>query len=142
MKQGKQNPLLLILSASTLLFILILVIVIWYFLKHQHEHHLEVTTALANGQMEVISFITQEELQKGNYDTIALLFKQWASQYVEVDEMELISNNGFMIAGYGPINPSNRRFVLEKEIAYSYRGRARLMMAYSIEGAYKLTHHL
>ncbi|MEW8276509.1 MAG: diguanylate cyclase, partial [Candidatus Thiodiazotropha taylori] len=115
---------------------------IWLFIKHQHEHHMEVTTALARGQMEVISFITQEELQKGNYDSIALLFKQWAGQYVEVDEVELISKNGFMIAGYGPLNPADRRFVTEKEITYSYRGKAKLMMAYSLEGAYKLTSDL
>ncbi|MEW8382660.1 MAG: hypothetical protein AB2704_12470, partial [Candidatus Thiodiazotropha taylori] len=103
---------------------------------------MEVTKALARGQMEVISFITQEELQKGNYDSIALLFKQWAGQYVEVDEVELISKNGFMIAGYGPLNPADRRYVTEKEITYSYRGKAKLMMAYSLERAYKLTSDL
>lgn len=115
---------------------------IWVFVKHQHEHHLEVTKTLARGQMEVISFITEEELQKGNYDSIALLFKQWASQYLEVDEVELISKNGFMIAGYGPLNPADRRFVTEKEITYSYRGKANLVMAYSLEGAHQLTRDL
>ncbi|MCG7910066.1 MAG: EAL domain-containing protein [Candidatus Thiodiazotropha taylori] len=137
-----RKPFLLLVSIVTLLFMFLLFGAIGVFVKHQHEHHMEVTKALAEGQMEVISFITQEELQKGNYDTIALLFKQWAGQYVEVDEVELISKNGFMIAGYGPLNPADRRFVTEKEITYSYRGKAKLMMAYSLEGAYKLTSDL
>ncbi|MCG7900944.1 hypothetical protein A3195_18115 [Candidatus Thiodiazotropha endoloripes] len=141
-EQVNRKPFLLLVSISTLLFMLMLFGAVWIFIKHQHEHHMEVTKALARGQMEVISFITQEELQKGNYDTIALLFKQWASQYVEVDEVELISKNGFMIAGYGPLNPADRRFVTEKEITYSYRGNAKLMMAYSLEGAHKLTSDL
>ncbi|MCG7936569.1 MAG: EAL domain-containing protein [Candidatus Thiodiazotropha taylori] len=137
-----RKPILLLVSISTLFFMFLLFGAIWQFVKHQHEHHMEVTKALARGQMEVISFITQEELQKGNYDSIALLFKQWAGQYVEVDEVELISKNGFMIAGYGPLNPADRRYVTEKEITYSYRGKAKLMMAYSLERAYKLTSDL
>lgn len=137
-----RKPILLLVSISTLFFMFLLFGAIWLFVKHQHEHHMEVTKALARGQMEVISFITQEELQKGNYDSIALLFKQWAGQYVEVDEVELISKNGFMIAGYGPLNPADRRYVTEKEITYSYRGKAKLMMAYSLERAYKLTSDL
>jgi diguanylate cyclase (GGDEF)-like protein/PAS domain S-box-containing protein len=132
----------MVVSMTTLLFMALLFSTIWLFIKHQHEHHIEITKALASGQMEVIAFIAEEELQKGNYDSIALLFKQWAGQYIEVDEVELISNNGFMIAGYGPLNPAERRFVIEKEITYSYRGRANLMMAYSLEGAYTMTRDL
>ncbi|MEJ2619753.1 MAG: hypothetical protein P8163_05715 [Candidatus Thiodiazotropha sp.] len=127
---------------ATLLFMALLCCAIGLFIKYQHEHHIEMTEALASGQMEVISFITQEELQKGNYDSISLLIKQWADQYIEVDEVELISNNGFIIAAYGPLNPAGRRFVVEKEITYSYRGRASLKMAYSLEGAYDLTRDL
>ncbi|MES9861774.1 MAG: EAL domain-containing protein [Candidatus Thiodiazotropha sp. LLP2] len=131
-----------IVSLSTFVFMLLLFGSIGVFISHQHDHHVGVTKALAEGQMEVISFITKQELQKGNYDSLALLFKQWAVQYVEIDEVELISKNGFMIAGYGPLKPSVRRYILDRNITYSYRGKAKLMLAYSLEGAFKMTSDL
>ena len=141
MYMGRTSPMVVVILA-TLTFMCFLFGAIGLFVKHQHEQHIEVAKALARGQMEVISFIAEEELQEGNYDSLALLFKQWAGQYVEVDEVELISKNGFMIAGYGPLKPSDRRYVLNREITYSYRGRANLMLAYSLEGAYLMTKEL
>ncbi len=129
-------------TISTIIFMCLLIGAIGVFVSHQHDHHIGITKALAEGQMEVISFITKEELQKGNYDSLALLFKQWAVQYIEIDEVELVSKNGFMIAGYGPLKPSVRRYILNREITYSYRGRANLLLAYSLEGAYKMTNDL
>ncbi|MET0066141.1 MAG: EAL domain-containing protein [Candidatus Thiodiazotropha sp.] len=137
-KSRRRRPSVLVMvGLATLAFVSFLLGAIGVFIKHQQDQHLEISRELARGQMEVISFIAEDELNKGNYDSLPLLFKQWAGQYLDIDEVELISKNGFMIAGYGPLNPSDRRYVLNKKIHYSYHGEATLTLAYSLEGAYQ-----
>ncbi|MCU7829965.1 MAG: EAL domain-containing protein [Candidatus Thiodiazotropha sp. (ex Myrtea sp. 'scaly one' KF741663)] len=127
---------------ATIIFTLILSAAMGLVIRHEHQGHLEFTKNLADGQMEAIGLITEIELQKGSYDTLNTVFNQWAGENNEIDEITLISKNGFVIASYGPINPSERRYIIRKEIPYSYRGRANLMLAQSLEGAYMRTQHL
>jgi diguanylate cyclase (GGDEF)-like protein/PAS domain S-box-containing protein len=133
---------LTVVGLSSLVFASLLFGAIGLFCKHQHNQYIEFVKELARGQMEVISFIAEEELQKGNYDSLPLLFKQWAGQYVDIDEIELVSKNGFMIASYGPLNPLDRRYVLDKVISYSYYGQANIMLAYSLEGVHEQSRDL
>ncbi|MET0028909.1 MAG: EAL domain-containing protein [Candidatus Thiodiazotropha sp.] len=133
----RRPSVLIMVSLASLAFVSFLFGAIGMFIKHQQDQNLEIAQELARGQMQVIAFIAEDELNKGNYDSLPLLFKQWAGQYVDIDEVELISKNGFMIAGYGPLNPADRRYVLHKEIHYSYHGEATLTLAYSLEGAYE-----
>lgn len=138
----KQKSSFMMVSLVTLCFMFTIFSAIGLFISSQHEHHLEVTKTLAKGHMEVISIIAQEELQKGNYDSLGYLFAQWAAQYTEIDEVKLMSNNGFQIADYGPLNPSERRYIQVRKITYSYRGQATLTFAYSLEHAYAMTYEL
>ncbi|MCU7916264.1 MAG: EAL domain-containing protein [Candidatus Thiodiazotropha sp. (ex Gloverina cf. vestifex)] len=127
---------------ATIIFTLILTAAMGLVIRHEHQGHLEFTKNLADGQMAAIGLITEIELQKGSYDTLYTLFEQWAGENNEIDEITLISQNGFVIASYGPIKPSDRRYIIRKEIPYSYRGRANLMLAQSLESAYMRTQHL
>ncbi|MCU7851380.1 MAG: EAL domain-containing protein [Candidatus Thiodiazotropha sp. (ex Monitilora ramsayi)] len=142
MNRKRHIPILTWVVLATLIFTLILTTAMGLVIRHEHLGHLEFTKDVADGQMAAIGLITKIELQKGSYDTLNTLFEQWAGENSEIDEITLISQNGFVIASYGPIKPSDRRYIVRKEIPYSYRGRAALMLAQSLESAYMRTQHL
>jgi Amt family ammonium transporter len=127
---------------STMTFFLVLTLVSGIALRHEFNHHLRFIEGLAKGQMEIIASISETELQKGNYVALSTLFDRWRSKHTEIDEIKLVSRNGFIIAGYGPFKPSIRRYILEQSIPYSYRGLAKLTLAISLEDAYHHTFEL
>lgn len=124
---------------ATVLFVLVLsmtsAIVIW----NSHSEHIAKAEEVAQSQLETISMIVEIELQKGNYETLSSLVKQWATNHKDIDEIKLIARNGFIIAGYGPYLPSARRYLVNKQIAYSYRGAATLTLSMSLENIYNRT---
>jgi diguanylate cyclase (GGDEF)-like protein/PAS domain S-box-containing protein len=124
---------------ATFSFFLILSLVSVIALRNEHNHHVQLIEELAKGQIEIIASISETELQKGNYVSLSNIINQWASKHTEIDEIKLVSRNGFIIAGYGPFKPSVRRYLLEQEVPYSYRGLARLSLAISLEDAYDHT---
>lgn len=142
MKRNWHMPTLTWVVLATLVFILLLSAAMGLVVRREFQQQLNLAEELARGQMAVISFIAETELQKGNYDTLSSLLEQWAGKHKEIDEIKLISRNGFVIASYGPHQPSNRRHVLDTEIPYSYRGQAKLMLALSLENAYTSTWRL
>jgi diguanylate cyclase (GGDEF)-like protein/PAS domain S-box-containing protein len=120
----------------TISFFLILSLISWIALKNEHQKHVLFTEELARGQLEIIASISETELQKGNYASLSGLINQWAAKNKDVDEIKLVSRNGFIIAGYGPIKPNVRRYIIEQSVPYSYRGLAKLSLAVSLENAH------
>jgi Amt family ammonium transporter len=123
----------------TFLFFLVLSLVSGIALKHEHQRHVLFTEELAKGQLEIIASISEAELQKGNYVSLSGLINQWAAKSKDIDEIKLVSRNGFIIAGYGPIEHNVRRYILEKTVPYSYLGLANLTLAVSLENAHQHT---
>jgi diguanylate cyclase (GGDEF)-like protein/PAS domain S-box-containing protein len=124
---------------TTVTFFLLLTLLSVIALRNEHKQHVQFIEELAKGQMEIITSFSEAELQKGNYVALSNIINQWASKHTEIDEIKLVSRNGFIIAGYGPFKPSVRRYLLEEEIPYSYRGLAKLSLAVSLEDAYDHT---
>ncbi|MES9993150.1 MAG: EAL domain-containing protein [Candidatus Thiodiazotropha sp.] len=139
MSKGSQLPITMWIVLATCLFLFVLsmtsAIVIW----NNHNQHIKYAEEVAKSQLETISMIAEIELQKGNYQTLSTLVKQWASNHKDIDEIKLIARNGFIIAGYGPKLSSARRFLVDKEISYSYRGAAKLTLSISLENIYSET---
>ncbi|PVV27179.1 MAG: hypothetical protein B6D79_03775, partial [gamma proteobacterium symbiont of Ctena orbiculata] len=121
------------------IFLLILSLVAVTVLRSEYDRHVQFIKELTAGQMEIVSLVAETELEKGNYASLSNLINQWATKYSEIDEIKLVSRNGFILAGYGPFQPSARRYIVEKNIPYSYRGDAKLMLAMSLEGAFEHT---
>jgi diguanylate cyclase (GGDEF)-like protein/PAS domain S-box-containing protein len=123
----------------TFAFLLVTSLLTAVALKSQHREHIKFTEEAAISQLEVISSIAETELQKGNYETLSSLVKHWGEKNRDIDEIKLVSRNGFIIAGYGPIQPSARRYSVNKEIPYSYRGLAKLTLSMSLEEPFRQT---
>ncbi|MES9970020.1 MAG: EAL domain-containing protein [Candidatus Thiodiazotropha sp.] len=136
-KLRRPNLAWVVLGSSFFLLILSLVAIV--VLSNEHDRHVRFTEELAAGQMKIASLIAEIELEKGNYASLSNLINQWATKHTEIDELKLVSKNGFILAGYGPLQPSARRYIVESHIPYSYRGEAKLMLAMSLEGAYEHT---
>lgn len=65
---------------ATLVFILLLSAAMGLVVRREYQQQLNLAEELARGQMAVISFIAETELQKGNYDTLSSLLEQWAGK--------------------------------------------------------------
>ncbi len=139
MSKDQHAPTLVWVVLVSIIFFLLLALVSGIVLRNEHHQHVTFTEELAKGQMEIIASIAEAELQKGNYESLSKIINQWAAKYSEVDEIKLVSRNGFIIAGYGPVESSVRRYILEQDVPYSYRGLAKLTLAVSLEGTYKHT---
>ncbi|MBT2988157.1 MAG: EAL domain-containing protein [Candidatus Thiodiazotropha sp. (ex Ctena orbiculata)] len=139
MNKELHMPTLTWVVLATLLFILVLSMAIAVAIWSNHNEHIEFTEEVAKSQLETISLIAETELQKGNYETLSALVKQWAANHKDIDEVKLVARNGFIIASYGPYQPSARRYIVNKEISYSYRGAATLTLSMSLENTYRQT---
>ncbi|MEW8052879.1 MAG: EAL domain-containing protein [Candidatus Thiodiazotropha sp.] len=139
MSKDLHTPTLVWAVLVTIMFFLVLTLVSGIALRNEHYQHVQFTEELAKGQMEIIVSIAEAELHKGNYESLSKIINRWAARHKEVDEIKLVSRNGFIIAGYGPFQPSVRRYILEQDVPYSYRGLAKLTLAISLESVYKHT---
>jgi Amt family ammonium transporter len=139
MSKSFHTPTMIRVVLLTFFFFLVLSFVSGIALKNEHQRHVLFTEELAKGQLEIVASISETELQKGNYASLSGLIKKWAAKSRDIDEIKLVSRNGFIIAGYGPIKHNVRRYMLERTVPYSYLGLAKLTMAVSLEDAHEHT---
>ncbi|MES9847680.1 MAG: hypothetical protein ABW145_04740, partial [Candidatus Thiodiazotropha sp.] len=111
MSKDQHAPTLVWVVLVSIIFFLVLALASGIVLRNEHHQHVQFTEELAKGQMEIIASIAEAELQKGNYESLSKIINQWAAKYSEVDEIKLVSRNGFIIAGYGPVQSSVRRYI-------------------------------
>jgi Amt family ammonium transporter len=139
MSKGFHTPTMVRVVFLTFFFFLFLFLLSGLAIKNEHERHVLFAEELARGQLEIITSISETELQKGNYASLSDLLNQWAAKSRDIDEIQLVSRNGFIIASYGPVKHNVRRYILEKTVPYSYLGLAKLTLAVSLENTHKHT---
>ncbi|OSM01352.1 sensor histidine kinase [Magnetofaba australis] len=105
-----------------------------YVVVTQHGQTLEKEqTRLAQAVYHLLSVSIRDALERGDYEEITPFVKEWGKSHPQATEILLTSSNGSVLAEYHAQGKgANEQLTLAQEIAYSYRGRARLSMSHDM----------
>lgn len=87
----------------------------------------------AEDDIGLINVLVQDALQKRNYQLIDGLLQQWGEKRRDIEELILTTANGFTLGHYRRSSPAIARYRGAREIPYSYRGRATLVLVKDLQ---------
>lgn len=97
-------------------------------IDQQRKHLLIEAHRRAEDDINLIHALVQDALQGRNYQLIDGLLKQWGKKRHDIEELVLTAANGFKLGGYQRSKPAVERYQLTRQVPYSYRGQASLVL--------------
>ncbi len=91
----------------------------------------------ATQQLQLITSVLSSELNAGQYQNIDGLFREWSKSNVNIAQIQLISNNHFVIAAFARPSSSIHTLELQAPISYSYRDHATVLFRVNLESVYQ-----
>jgi PAS domain S-box-containing protein len=82
----------------------------------------------AEDDIGLIHVLVQDALQGQNYQLIDDLLKQWGEKRRDIEELILTTANDFTLGRYRRASSAIERYRVTREVPYSYRGRATLIL--------------
>lgn len=112
-----------------LLFFLPISIISYHLIENYHLSNLNRYSSQAHSKATLISTITHNALQKGQFDSIQALFDQWSKEDNSIEKIRLTAKNGFIIADIGATPDNQHSISFNLPIEYSYDQNAELFIS-------------
>ncbi len=114
----------------------------WALIAGEHSARLATAQQQARNQLDVVSYLVRNELQKSNYQGIAELLQQWALANGDVQRVTVDSRTGFRLGEYQSATQAVHTLTLLNSVDYSYRGRAITSLTLRLDLVYQQTRQL
>ena len=126
-----------IIWLTVVLFPTTLLVIAFTILQYQHSHNMENTIKHIKEEFRLISEITHDKLQEGNYQGLDELFSTWGENDHLLVSIKLSSENGFILSQYNRSRTTDHPYNSTTELHYSYDGLAILNVTQDISELYK-----
>jgi len=122
---------------TALVIVLLLLFFSGWFLSKEHlQHELERVSKESKDNLNLISILVKERLQKRNYHETKNFLLNWGEKSPEIVEIILSAKNGFKLAHYQRSQITTHELVERADIVYSYTGVASLTIRRSLDDVY------
>ncbi|OFZ67140.1 MAG: hypothetical protein A2V79_11035 [Betaproteobacteria bacterium RBG_16_56_24] len=109
-----------------------------FLVDQQHQREIGMAQENARNELQLLSSIVTNELQRSNYQDIDRLLRNWGEHDPHITEVQIITASGFVLGHYQ--RPGRiylpRTFETKTQLRYSYRGEGILSMRIDLQPAY------
>ena len=126
-----------IIWLTAILFPAALLVIAYIILQYQHSDNMDSTIKHIGEEFRLISEITHDKLQKGNYQDLDELFSTWGKNDHLLVSIKLTSENGFVLSQYNRSHTAEHPYNSTTELRYSYDGLATLNVIQDLSELYK-----
>jgi len=116
-----------------IVLITVLFFIGWMIYDVRFKHDLDMARKNSAQELELVSSLIQENLQKRNYQLAKSFISTWGDKSVDVVEITLVAENGFELGHYQRAKPANHVIAEQSTIEYSYNSRALISIRRSID---------
>ncbi|MCW9057180.1 MAG: EAL domain-containing protein [Gammaproteobacteria bacterium] len=127
------------LKAWTGLTIILLTLLLsgWQFFNKHFQYELEIEAKNSTKELTFISDLVKKRLQKKDYQLAQDFITSWGERTPDIDEIILVTTNGYELAHYSNNKESKHRLTEEVDIQYSYDRMAKLKLRKSLDNIYR-----
>jgi PAS domain S-box-containing protein len=100
-----------------------------YLVYSRWQEDMARTLSWARGEMDLLAWLVQGELRRGEFPGAARLLRDWGRKEPEVAALSLFAANGDAIGIYRRANPPERSLALTRTVSYGDRDEAKLALA-------------